>query len=263
VTDLPGRPFYDEYAWAYDLIIPPPGRAQCDFIAETLARRGAGAGSLVLDAGCGTGRHAVELARRGYAVEGVDLSSQLVAVARRRAEDVSARESRSLEVSFEVGDMLALPAGRFDGLLCRGVLNDLLDGRGRDAALRSFAGALRRGGAVVLDVREWEASARRKIREPVFEKTVETARGALAFRSETRVDPGTRSLLVAERHTLKEGGVERVAAYDFRMRCWTREELESRMARAGFEGFEFFGAYDRAAPAAAASDRLVCAATRA
>ena len=158
--------------------------------------------------------------------------------------------------------MLTLPAGRFDGLLCRGVLNDLLDGRGRDAALRSFAGALRRGGAVVLDVREWEASARRKIRGPVFEKTVETARGALTFRSETRVDPGTRSLLVSERHTLKEGGVEHVAAYDFRVRCWTREELESRMARAGFEGFEFFGAYDRAAPAGA-SDRLVCAAARA
>jgi SAM-dependent methyltransferase len=262
VDDAAHRPFYDEYAWAYALIIPPPTPEQCDFIAEAFARRGVGAGSLVLDAGCGVGAHALELARRGYAVEGVDLSPRLVAEARRRAEAARADGMEILTVSFEVGDILGLPAeGRHDGLLCRGVLNDLLDGRSRDAAFRSFAGVLRPSGAVVLDVREWEASARRKIREPVFERTVETERGALTFHSVTRVDPGTHRLLVEERHTLRAGGAETVAAYDFQMRCWTREELETRLARAGFGGFEFFGAYERRTHAGA-SDRLVCVASR-
>ncbi|HWW77270.1 MAG TPA: class I SAM-dependent methyltransferase, partial [Pyrinomonadaceae bacterium] len=233
------RPFYDEYAWAYDLVIPPPTTAACDFIADTLARRGVAAGSRVLDAGCGTGRHAFELARRGYAVGGVDLSPQLIAEARRRVEAVgrveTAREQDgeaargqdelSLSLSFNVGDILNLPANEsYDAVLCRGVLNDLLDGRSRDAAFRSFARVLRPGGAVLLDVRDWERSARRKIREPVFEKTVETARGTLTFRGVTRVDPGTRRLLVEERHTLREGGAERASCYDFQMRCWTREE---------------------------------------
>ena len=255
------RPFYDEYAWAYDLLIAPPTAAACDFIADALSRRGAAAGSLVLDAGCGTGRYAFELARRGYAVEGLDLSPQLVAEARRRAGGEGAGGGQKLNVSFAVGDILELPAdGRYDAVLCRGVLNDLLDGRGRAAAFRSFARSLRPGGALLLDVRDWEASARRKIREPVFEKTVETVRGALTFLSVTRVDPGTRRLLVEERHTLKEGGVERASAYDFQMRCWTRQELEERLTGAGFGGFEFFGAYERAA-AAGATDRLVCAAT--
>jgi SAM-dependent methyltransferase len=250
------RPFYDEYAWAYDLFIAPPTDAARDFIAGTLARRGIAHGSRVLDAGCGTGRYAFELARRGYAVVGVDLSPQLIAEARRRAEGES-----SLNVSFTVGDILDLPAGGgYDAVLCRGVLNDLLDGRSREAVFRSFARALRRGGALVLDARDWEPSARRKIREPVFEKTFETVRGALTFRSVTRVDPGTRLLLVEERHTLTKGGVERVSSYDFRMRCWTREELEARMTHAGFGEFEFFGAYDSETPAGA-SDRLVCAAT--
>lgn len=266
MNDPAQRPFYDEYAWAYDLVVPPPSRGQCDFIAGAFAARGVGAGSLILDAGCGTGRHALELARRGYAVEGVDVSPSLVAEARALAAEAAERgdAAQTLSNSFSVGDVTALPAGGGkDGLLCRGVLNDLLDGRGRAAAFRSFAGALRAGGVVVLDVREWEASARRKIREPIFERSVETARGLLTFRSETRVDPGTRLLLVEERHTLKEGGgVERVSAYDFRMRCWTREELESAMTRAGFGGFEFFGAYDRATPAGA-TDRLVCVAARA
>jgi SAM-dependent methyltransferase len=262
VSDPVSRPFYDEYAWAYDFIIPPPNAGRLDFIAGAFARRGVGAGSLVLDAGCGAGAYAVELARRGYAVEGVDRSPHLVAEARRRAADAREGQAESLTVSFEVGDILSLHAsGRFDGLLCRGVLNDLLDGRSRDEAFLSFARALRPGGAAVLDVREWEASARRKIREPVFERTVETPRGALTFRSVTRVDPGTRRLLVEERHTLRAGGAETVAAYDFQMRCWTREELEARLARAGFGGFEFFGAYD-ANSAEGTSDRLVCVASR-
>lgn len=42
----------------------------------------------VLDAGCGTGRVAIELRRRGIDVEGVDLDDDLLAVARRLAPDV-------------------------------------------------------------------------------------------------------------------------------------------------------------------------------
>ena len=263
MDDAANRPFYDEYAWAYDLLTRPPSPEQLDFIADAFARRGARAGAPLLDAGCGAGAHALGLARRGYFVEGIDRSPRLVAEARGRAEEAGAGGAEGLNVSFEVGDILALAAsGRYDGVLCRGVLNDLLDGRSRDAAFRSFAGALRAGGAVVLDVREWEASARRKIREPVFERTVETPRGALTFRGVTRVDPGTRRLLVEERHTLRNGGAETVAAYDFEMRCWTREELEARLARAGFGDFEFYGAYDRRTDAGA-TDRLVCVASRA
>src|SRR5436190_334608 len=42
----------------------------------------------VLDAGCGTGRMAQELAQRGVAVVGVDLDGDMLAVARRRAPEV-------------------------------------------------------------------------------------------------------------------------------------------------------------------------------
>ena len=46
-------------------------------------------GKMVLDAGCGTGRVAIELARRGYDVVGVDLDPSMLAVARRMAPQVS------------------------------------------------------------------------------------------------------------------------------------------------------------------------------
>jgi len=45
----------------------------------------------ILDIGCGTGRHAIELARRGYSVTGIDLSSAQLERARQKAKDAGVR----------------------------------------------------------------------------------------------------------------------------------------------------------------------------
>jgi SAM-dependent methyltransferase len=73
------RPFYGEYAWAYDLLIDRPVRKECDAIVGWLTERGVHAGATVLDAGCGTGRYATELGRRGFVVHGIDVSAELIA----------------------------------------------------------------------------------------------------------------------------------------------------------------------------------------
>ena len=75
------RPFYGEYAWAFDLLIDRPVRKECAAITAWLIARGVPPGSRLLDAGCGTGRYAGELARRGYVVEGVDRSAELIETA--------------------------------------------------------------------------------------------------------------------------------------------------------------------------------------
>lgn len=43
----------------------------------------------ILDIGCGTGRHSIEIAKRGYSVTGVDLSKNQIEAARRKAEDAN------------------------------------------------------------------------------------------------------------------------------------------------------------------------------
>jgi magnesium-protoporphyrin O-methyltransferase len=67
-------------------------------------------GRRVLDAGCGTGAMALELARRGADVVAVDLSPTLVQVARQRWP----AESLAGCVEFRAGDMLDPGLGRFD-----------------------------------------------------------------------------------------------------------------------------------------------------
>jgi len=249
------RPFYTEYAWAFDLLIDRPVRKECAVIAGWLVDRGIVAGAEILDAGCGTGRYAIELARRGYVVRGVDLSPELIDIATRAIGDSTGR------VSFSVGDIAQLPTSRYAAILCRGVLNDVIDDRSRDAIFRAFAEALQSNGVLILDVREWGASQERKTREPLFRKRVSTDRGELTFTSVTALDPENRQLLISERHELIEEGAERISEYHFVMRCWTKEELEAILARHGFGKVSWFGAYDPGV-AAGATDRLVVVAQR-
>jgi len=248
---ITSRPLYAEYAWAYDLLIERSVARQGAFIAEHFCQRGILPGAQILDAGCGTGRYSLELARRGYVVAGLDVSPPLIEEAQQQARHTS------LPVAFSCGDILAWrPAAPCDGIFCRGVLNDLLDESSRQEVFYAFARALRPDGMLIFDVREWDATARRKVREPVFEKAVDTPRGRLTFRSVTRIDHLHRHLLVAERHTLVHDRGESVSTYDFVMRCWTPEELQHHLAQAGFRSTSYFGDYDRTIPAGS-TDRLI------
>lgn len=247
------RPFYTDFAWAYDLVITGPISRRCDFIESALHQRGVLPGSRILDAGCGTGSYAVELARRQYQVTGLDASAELIAEAKKKSRGTS------LPLTFQVGDILKLSLLRVDGILCRGVLNDLTDDASRRQVFISFAQTLRQGGVLVLDVREWYATALRKIRAPIFVKSVETDSGKLTFYSDTRLDYKQKQLIVAERHAIKKDGVETVSEYNFTMRCWTKETLRKRLIDAGFGSIEYFGDYDQRTPVDT-TDRIVAVA---
>ena len=69
-------------------------------------------GARILDAGCGTGAMAVELAKRGAEVVAVDISPALVAIAEKRMpQDVAGH------ITWVAGDMLDDTHGRFDHVL--------------------------------------------------------------------------------------------------------------------------------------------------
>jgi hypothetical protein len=114
---------------------------------------------------------------------------------------------------------------------------------------------------LIPDVREWETSAERKVREPLFRKTVATDRGTLTFTSITELERENRRLLVGERHTLVNGDRAHSSDDRFVMRCWTRDELQSALAESGFDWVAYFGAYD-AGVDAGVTDRLVAVAGR-
>ena len=76
---------FDNYAKSYDSECYVQGTVgEVDFIEKEL---GFDKSKRILDIGCGTGRHAIELAKRGYKVTGVDLSKSQLQRAKEKASD--------------------------------------------------------------------------------------------------------------------------------------------------------------------------------
>ncbi len=74
-------------------------------------------GRRILDAGCGTGMLAIEVARRGGDVVGIDVSPQLIEIGKERLpEDVKGK------ISLHAGDMLDPAYGDFDHIVSMDVL---------------------------------------------------------------------------------------------------------------------------------------------
>src|SRR5579864_6763154 len=120
----PARPRRaDEFDAVYASETPPwdIGRPQQAFLrlAETGELRGR-----VLDAGCGTGEHALMAAALGLETVGIDAAPNAIAIARRKAEE------RALAVRFAVADALDLPAlaTTFDTVLDCGLFHIFDDG---------------------------------------------------------------------------------------------------------------------------------------
>ncbi len=100
----------------------------------------------ILDIGCGTGRHAIELARRGYKVTGIDLSASMLSRASTKARDAG------VEVDFIQCDARKLPfSAEFDAaiMLCEGAFPLMETDEMNYMILQSAARALRSGGKFI------------------------------------------------------------------------------------------------------------------
>lgn len=135
-------PFYDRGAFTHHT------EAEIDFLLEVT---GLAPGARILDVGCGTGRHAITLARRGYWLTGVDISAGMLlqAIARAREAGVDVDWVHADAGSFK-------PRELFDGVIClcgsAFTLADIAaDPAEHDAAiLRMVSAALRPAGPFVL-----------------------------------------------------------------------------------------------------------------
>jgi len=107
--------FYENYGQQYDREVYTQGTiGECDFIEKEVHFDKS---LRILDVGCGTGRHAIELSKRGYNVTGVDLSESQLKRAREKAL------AAGLSIDFQCRDARNLPFDReFDVaiMICEG-----------------------------------------------------------------------------------------------------------------------------------------------
>jgi len=121
---------------------------ETDFLVEELALP---KGSRILDIGCGTGRHAIELAKHGYILTGVDISSGMLAEAEATAND----EGIEIElVNSDAAEYRSEPVFDAAICLCEGafcLLGEEDDPHERDlTVLRNIFAALKPGGKFIM-----------------------------------------------------------------------------------------------------------------
>ncbi len=191
------REFFDSYAPQY---MREPFTAdsvrEAEFLLDVLALP---PGAAILDVGCGTGRHAVELARRGFAVTGLDLSAGMLDQA------AGAAERAGVTIELVHADATDFTFSRsFDAAvsLCEGAftLVGAEDPFEHDAAiLRNVHAVLRSGAPFVLTASNGMRLIRDATADQVAKGAFDPATLTVSYMMEWETADGPRSVPVRER----------------------------------------------------------------
>jgi len=242
--------FEDESFWVDSYPFMFPQRrfdAAGEQVEKILALCGVESGP-VLDLCCGPGRHATELAKRGFTVTGVDLTPFLLNIAKERAdaEGLEAEWVQSSMLDFVRPEAFNLVLSMFTSF---GFFDDKEDDL---KVLRNMYESLEPGGVAMIDVMGKERLAR--ICQPTT--TSELPDGTLVVQRHEIFDDWTR--IRNEWILIRDG---KAKTYKFHHTLYSGQELRDRLLQAGFQQVSLFGDLD-GSPYGTDATRLIAVAGR-
>lgn len=224
-----------------------------DFAERVIRENSAVPCELILDAACGTGSMTLELARRGYDMTGVDLSPEMLAVARERAAE--AGQEGILFLCQDIGELDLY--GTVDACVSTlDSINHVTD----PEALASFFDLLHRcflahGGVLVFDINTpWKF-------ENVYGNNdfiLEDEGMYVGWQNSYDPDEGLAYFYLALFEEGEDGRYSRTEMEQTE-RCYTMEEMREMLEHAGFEIVGVYSDYELT-PAAEDDERwyFVC-----
>jgi ubiquinone/menaquinone biosynthesis C-methylase UbiE len=190
--------FFDGHAPVYmDNSFTKNTVKEVDFVLEELKLR---AGSFILDVGCGTGRHAIELAKQGYQITGIDLSKGMLKEAEKAAKKAK------VKVEWVHADATRFKSDKlFDAAicLCEGAFGLL--GMGDDpiehdlTILRNINAVLKRRARLILTALNACAMIRQHTQKDVEDGRFDPSAMVEIHPIECETSDGKKSVMVKER----------------------------------------------------------------
>lgn len=224
---------YTGFAAAYDELMDDldyPSRAE--MYLDMIERAGGQPGE-ICDCATGTGKMAVEFARRGCAVSGSDISEDMLRRAVKNAADAGVRvpfhrqDMRSFELPHPCGTVTAC---------CDGV-NYLLTLRDVSRFFSSAQRALKPGGVLAFDI-----SSAYKLEHVLGDRFYGEDRPGVSYLWQNSWDERTRTVSMDMTFFLKRGdGLYERVDECHRQRAHAREEIASLLRGAGFEDVRAYG----------------------
>jgi SAM-dependent methyltransferase len=216
--------FNDDFLRTIGTITDAEISTEANFIEDSL---GVAKGATVLDLACGTGRHAIELGRRGYQVIGFDLSLSMLA----RASDEA--QERGQKLNFVQGDMREMTfEDAFDGIYCWQTSFGYFEEEKNAAVIGRVHRALRKGGQFLLDVVNRDYVAREAPSLVWFEGD-----GCICM-DEMQMDFITSRLRVKRTMMIDDGRSKEI---EYSVRAYSLHELGKMLHDAGFRVAEVTG----------------------
>ncbi|MFC2045377.1 class I SAM-dependent DNA methyltransferase [Chloroflexota bacterium] len=180
----------------------------------------------ILDLACGTGTLAIELARSGHFVQGIDISPEMIRIAK-------SKSPRLLKQSFKVADLTSFPVkGKFDLVTCTfDSINYLVSIDDLREAINRIAYALIPSGLFVFD------SNTKRLYQSYHQETQKRSLGGQSLIQCCNYDPVSNEATVE--FLFPDGNTE-----VHKQRPYDRKELEPIMSNAGFRILKLLSWFD-------------------
>lgn len=217
-----------KFAEYYDLITGHKDYAkECDFIEAALSGFLENPPNKLLDIGCGTGTHALELARRGYRVFAFDIAMPMVEMAKKK--------DAKKQVQFRHGHITDYKGESFDATICMfdtvGYLPTFPDFVN---FLRDILAAMSNRGVLIFDA--WNGLAVMKVKPSSKLRVFDTEKGKIYRYTEPELDVA-KQITVLNYHCLVVKGRQVVDEFDsvHNIKFYTPEQIKEALDASGFK----------------------------
>lgn len=225
---------FQDYAYYYNSFYKDKDyKGEVEIVEQLIHKWGGEEPHYILNLGCGTGRHDIEFAKKGYSVTGIDLSPQMVEVAKRNS-------GKGVAIGYEVADIRNYTAKRsydvvaslFHVMSYQNSNKDITD------AFCTAANAVKEDGIFVFDL--WYGPGVLSDKPAVRFKTVEDDECVLyriavpIMHVEENVVDVNYQIFITDKKT----GYVRLIKEVHKMRYFFVPELRAYLQNAGFELLE-------------------------